>query len=554
MVRLQLDSIAQEAMDLNLAKEGYTAFYVDGTNGRDNYPGDSWEQPFKTIQHAIDEAGAWAKIFIKAGTYAENVTIAKDSMHLVGQSRDSVEIHPASGTALTIVSDFVTIEKLALYSSATTFSADVSGENIVLDTLTLDGDAIGDGIIIRLATGGYSRHVIVNNIYASNSNLQSAITTGATTDVTISNCELNLTYPDDGTVIYMAHAVGAKIFNNTIGAMAGVGKGRGMWVTGTCSDINIFHNNFIGNDTQLKDSSGVCDVMENFYDDHTTDTNNDGLCDTPYAFMGGTDYQPVSRINGWKQGSLGYDSATTNTLVFKGTVTTATDATHFASTDLIGHGNDALKDWYIYVFYDTAGTDAAPQGEQQPITDYVSSTGTFTHTAFTADLAVGDEVLIMHPYEATGGDATEAKQDTIISGQEGGVNDVNRVAGKTQIFEKSITSAANAGNVLIGTITAQPCLIKSVVVHADATGQADLTSAGVYGGVNITTHTLTFLSATDAAKTNIDVADEQVAWTGVARLAATKVIAIELLGTGATTVDLTVIVECVATVNGGYLV
>lgn len=107
-----------------------------------------------------------------------------------------------------------------------------------------------------------------------------------------------------------------------------------------------------------------------------------------------------------------------NPFVFKGTVTTATDATHFASTDLIGHGNDALKDWYIYVFYDTAGTDAAPQGEQQPITDYVSSTGTFTHTAFTADLAVGDEVFIMHPHEATGGDATEAKQDIIIADTE----------------------------------------------------------------------------------------------------------------------------------------
>jgi hypothetical protein len=104
-----------------------------------------------------------------------------------------------------------------------------------------------------------------------------------------------------------------------------------------------------------------------------------------------------------------------NPFIFKGTVTTATDATHFASTDLIGYGNDALKDWYIYVFYDTAGTDAAPQGEQQAISDYVSSTGTFTHTAFTADLAVGDEVFIMHPYEATGGDATEAKQDIIIA-------------------------------------------------------------------------------------------------------------------------------------------
>jgi hypothetical protein len=85
-----------------------------------------------------------------------------------------------------------------------------------------------------------------------------------------------------------------------------------------------------------------------------------------------------------------------NPLVFKGTVTTATDATHFASTDLIGHGNDALVGWYVYVFHDAGGAGAAPQGEKQPISGYVSSTGTFTHTAFTADLAVDDEVLILH--------------------------------------------------------------------------------------------------------------------------------------------------------------
>ena len=85
-----------------------------------------------------------------------------------------------------------------------------------------------------------------------------------------------------------------------------------------------------------------------------------------------------------------------NPLVFKGTVTTATDATHFASTDLIDHGDDAFVDWYVYVFHDAGGAGAAPQGESQPISDYVSSTGTFTHTAFTADLAVGDEVLILH--------------------------------------------------------------------------------------------------------------------------------------------------------------
>lgn len=106
-----------------------------------------------------------------------------------------------------------------------------------------------------------------------------------------------------------------------------------------------------------------------------------------------------------------------NPAIFKGTVTTATSSTVFKSTELTGYGNDVFDGWNVYVFYDGGGTGAAPQGELQPISGYVSATGEFTHTAFTADLSIGDEVLIMHPYETAAGDATEAKQDTIIANQ-----------------------------------------------------------------------------------------------------------------------------------------
>lgn len=225
----------------------------------------------------------------------------------------------------------------------------------------------------------------------------------------------------------------------------------------------------------------------------------------------------------------------------------------FRVPTLAGYGDDYFNGWFAYVVWDKDGAGAAPQGESKAITDYVSSTGTFTHAAFTAALTANDKVLISLSDPNASGDASAANQTTIISGQEGGVDAVNRVAGATQIFEKSITSPANDGNVLIGTITTQPCLIKSVVIHADAPSQVDLTSAAIYGGAAIATHTITFLSAADAVKANLDVADEQVGWTGAVRLAATKLLAIELLGTGATAVDLTVVVEYLATENGGYI-
>lgn len=77
-----------------------------------------------------------------------------------------------------------------------------------------------------------------------------------------------------------------------------------------------------------------------------------------------------------------------------GKVTTATSVTEFASTDLIGQGDDAFDGWYVSVLQ---ADNAAPEGEIKPMSDYVSNTGTITHTAFTAQLAVGDWVVLLRP-------------------------------------------------------------------------------------------------------------------------------------------------------------
>jgi hypothetical protein len=84
-------------------------------------------------------------------------------------------------------------------------------------------------------------------------------------------------------------------------------------------------------------------------------------------------------------------------LVYYGKVTTYTDTTHFKVSGLAGFGNDYFNNFRGYVVRDAAGGGAAPQGEMQPVSDYVSSDGTFVHTAFTVPLAVDDEVLILHP-------------------------------------------------------------------------------------------------------------------------------------------------------------
>lgn len=125
-----------------------------------------------------------------------------------------------------------------------------------------------------------------------------------------------------------------------------------------------------------------------------------------------------------------------------------------------------------------------------------------------------------------------------------------RLVGVKNIIEVSITSAANAGLVTVATVTTQPCLIKSVVIHADAAQTADMTTCAVTGGVG---QVVTFVGTGDATQANLNAADKQVAWTGAVRLAATKLIQINLLGTGVTAVDLTITIEYEACVDAGYL-
>jgi len=136
-------------------------------------------------------------------------------------------------------------------------------------------------------------------------------------------------------------------------------------------------------------------------------------------------------------------------------------------------------------------------------------------------------------------DSLEAISDKLATGP-----------GSKQIIEVSITAAANAGVTTVATVTTQPCLIKSIVVHADASQTANMTSCAVEGGVN---QVVTFIDTATAVRANLDAADKQVSWFGAVRLAATKIIYIDLQGTDSGAVDLTVTIEYEACVNGGYL-
>lgn len=91
----------------------------------------------------------------------------------------------------------------------------------------------------------------------------------------------------------------------------------------------------------------------------------------------------------------------TQGLIYSGTVTAVPGANQFTIPDLAGLGagifDGATNPYRAFVIRDAGGASAAPQGEVQAITAYVTATGAFTTGAFTAAVAVGDEVAIVHP-------------------------------------------------------------------------------------------------------------------------------------------------------------
>lgn len=92
-------------------------------------------------------------------------------------------------------------------------------------------------------------------------------------------------------------------------------------------------------------------------------------------------------------------------LAYFGTVTAVPGANQFTIPSLIGKGlgkfNGVTNPYAAFVFRDFGGAGAAPQGEIQPVTAFVSGAGTVTTVPFTAPIAVGDEVMLINPAIAT---------------------------------------------------------------------------------------------------------------------------------------------------------
>jgi len=115
-----------------------------------------------------------------------------------------------------------------------------------------------------------------------------------------------------------------------------------------------------------------------------------------------------------------------------------------------------------YVLAKADGTTTAPHAEQPAVTAYVSSSGTFTHAAYTASLAVGDQLLLLHPNVSPVDLTTISNQTDKLAGEApvSGTTTANWQAAEANIVQIGTDNVRNklhslALNIsaLIGTIT-----------------------------------------------------------------------------------------------------
>lgn len=264
---------------------GAKSLHVDGTKGHDSNDGESWKTAVKTIMEAVDTADSWTQIFVKAGTYAENVAITDSTIHLIGENKSTTIISPAAAHTLDLQGNGCIVNGFTLKTNATLVaSCRVIGNwNVVSDCIL---DASVSAAVGIMGGGDYNT---IHHIKAESSNIGNVCGFEGDEWEVYSNWVDNANY---GVYVYGKHH---KIHDNEIRNS----NTKGIYLQATATDCSVYHNNLVGNTTQVHDAGSGNKLIENFYDDHTNVDNGFGIAKAPYAFTGGTDPRPVVTRNGW---------------------------------------------------------------------------------------------------------------------------------------------------------------------------------------------------------------------------------------------------------------
>jgi hypothetical protein len=118
------------------------------------------------------------------------------------------------------------------------------------------------------------------------------------------------------------------------------------------------------------------------------------------------------------------------------------------------------------------------------------------------------------------------------------------VAGRMQTLTFNTTAAANAGDIVAFTASGGSMQIEACSIRSNIVSPAHMTTAGLYaidsGAGGAAGAQVELIAVATATKANLDEDGEQVAWTGYVTIDATETVYLDLQGTGADAIDLTV--------------
>jgi hypothetical protein len=304
-----ITSIRTQSGKLNLSKGGSTALYVDrsAATASDNNDGYSWDRPFETIQGALDNLEPWMEIYVRPGTYQENLVIDHENVVINGviqSGLDRVEIAPLSGVALDIQVGYFELLGVSLVSS-----------NSDALTLTGPGHYIHD-CYIEVNTDGLSQYtgVLLNDA----------------DKFTLKDCHLNGRYGLDTVGVRLDGSLNASVdcyiqnnYFENFGTIDVSGQGLHLGNSQRCLvHKNIFTScyngvycsllanslhSIIGNQFYSNASVDICDmnpdqqvsgitIRNNFfgYTGWYSDNNGDGIADVPIQCYYNYDLSPLA--------------------------------------------------------------------------------------------------------------------------------------------------------------------------------------------------------------------------------------------------------------------
>lgn len=280
---------------------------------------DDGEADFHTIQEAINAASNGDVIFVRNGTYYENVVVNK-SVTLVGENRYGTIIDGSQiGTVVSVNSNYVTITGFTVRNSGEISPS--SGINILGATrCQITENCIVDNLGCGIRAEFSSNNFIYKNIISRN-DVDGIGISGSSHNVIFENeithngwTGLSFFAFSNNNVAFLnnidKNAEGIcfiKNQNNTVYANNVTRNGRGIFAA-FCSNI-IFHNNFVSNAEYFAVQEASCVWDDgypsggNYWSSYMgADANHDGIGDAPYVFdANNSDNYPLMQM--WGSGT-----------------------------------------------------------------------------------------------------------------------------------------------------------------------------------------------------------------------------------------------------------